>query len=138
MALVFVLAYVGYLLLGVTVACHFGKKPYRWLHVASAAVVLLHVFLVWDWRFHWSWDYAWEKSPAGFLLFHTALLLILTATILPLRWSRWCVLVAFPIVTTGALGATFRNEAVADYGWPLVAALLLTVALCWYGYRRTR
>jgi hypothetical protein len=138
MMLVFPLAFVGYVLLAVTVVSHFSKRPSRWLHGITAVVILTHVLLVWLWRFDGSLAYAWEKNPVGFVLFHTALVLILLSTVLPLRWSQWLVGTAFPIVTAGALGATFRTEEVAVYRWPLLVVLLLTVLSCWYSYRRHR
>jgi hypothetical protein len=134
MSLVFALAFIGYVLLGVTVACHFWRQPRRWLHILTAAVVLVHVCLVWDWRFHWSLTYAWEKSVAGFLVFHIALALILTAAVVPMPWARWCVLAAFPIVTAGAVAATFRYEEVMVYQVPMAATLITVVAVSPWGF----
>jgi hypothetical protein len=133
-ALIFGLAYVGYVLVGANVVLHFWGRPRRALMAIMAAVVLLHVLLVWSLRFEWSLTYAWEKSPAGFLIFHTALVLLVAAVLAREPWSRRLLLVAFPIVTAGGLGAAFKYDFLAGYRVPLLAALVTTLlagALTW-------
>jgi hypothetical protein len=131
----FGLAFVGYLLLGLDVVMHVGRTPRRWVSVALAVVVAIHVGLVWGWRFDWSLAYALEKGLAGFVIFHTALTLIVAAALAPEPWSGRLLYVAFPIVTTGALGAAFKYDYVAGYRISLLIALAMTVALAIRGIR---
>src|SRR5262249_1844485 len=118
------------------VVLHFWKRRRRELLLVMAAVILVHVGLVWSLRFDWSLTFAWNKGPAGFVIFHAALVLLCGAAVVPDPWSRRAVVAAFPIVSTGGLGATFAYDFVAGYRLPLLAALVGTVFLCWLGYRR--
>lgn len=125
----FGLAYVGYVLLGADVVLHAWHGPRRLLTLVLAAVVSVHVGLVWGLRFEWSLSYALDKGLAGFFIFHTALALLLAAAVAPEPWSGRLLYLAFPIVTSGALGAAFKYDYVAGYRIPLLAALALTIVL---------
>lgn len=63
----FGLAYVGYVLLGTDIVLHVWRRPSRVVTLLLAAVVSVHVGLVWGLRFEWSLSYALDKSLAGFL-----------------------------------------------------------------------
>lgn len=63
---------------------------------------------------------------APFVIFHGALVLILAAAVAPNRWSRRIVVLAFGVVTVGALGAVFHREVVAGYRWLVVAVAAVT------------
>jgi len=135
-AITFGLAFLGYLLVAANVVLHFRKRPRRELLLVMAAVILVHVGLVWSLRFGWSLTLAWNKGPAGFVIFHAALVLLCGAAVVPDPWSRRLLYTAFPIVSAGGLGATFTYDFVAGYRLPLLAALVGTLLLCWLGYRR--
>ncbi len=81
-AVVFGLAGTGYILLAKDTALRVSGRRWPALGILTALVILAHVALVWALRFEWSLPRAWEKSPAAFLVFHTALLLILAAPFL--------------------------------------------------------
>lgn len=131
-ALTFALAYTAYgllcarTLLGIVRPEGLGAKR---LTMALAAAALAHVALVWHYRLHWSLAEAWSRNPAAFVIFHTALLLIVAGASAAPPWSTRLIWLAFPIVTAGALGAVFRREIVAHYRWPVVAALAVTLLL---------
>ncbi|MCI0378901.1 MAG: hypothetical protein L0215_14940 [Gemmataceae bacterium] len=126
----FGLAYAGYVLLCINLVVHAARRPRRWLLWAMAVTISTHVFLIWHWRFEWVPAHAWDKSPAGFLIFHNALAVLIAATLTPQSWSGRLLFLALPIVSAGALGAAFRYDYVAQYQWPLVSALAVTVLLC--------
>ncbi|MCI0639736.1 MAG: hypothetical protein L0Y72_24085 [Gemmataceae bacterium] len=126
----FGLAYAGYLLLCINLVLHAARRPRRWLLWTMAVTISTHVFLVWHWRFGWSLEFAWGKSPAGFLVFHSALAVLIAATLARQPWSGRLLLLGIPIVSAGALGVAFRYEYVAHYRWLLVTTLLFTAAAC--------
>ena len=136
--LTFPLAGAGYLLLGADFALRSGGRAFRALTVLLALVVLAHVALVWSDRFDWSLARMLQKSVAGFVLFHAALLLVLAAAVLPRRHGDRCILLAFPIVSAGALPAPFRYP---EIGWlkaPLLALFALAVVAAVLAFRRRR
>jgi hypothetical protein len=122
----FFLAVTGYV--GLTVANVLAwSKPAsssRRLVQATAAVVFTHVVLVWTVRYDWQLDQATRNGYAGFLIFHTALALILAAAFASPRRADQLVRVVFPIVTLGALGAVFGDAAVTRYR---IAVIILAI-----------
>jgi hypothetical protein len=137
-ALTFGLAYAAYLLLGAAVALVAWGRPRRVVLTAAAAVALVHVGLVWGWRFGWSLDYALEKSLPGFVLFHAALGLIVAAALARGPAAGWLACLAFPVVTAGAVGAAFKYDDVSGYRIPLLAALSATALAGVLGVRARR
>lgn len=132
----FGLAYVAYLLLGTAVVLRAWGRPLRAVSVAAAVVAVVHVGLVWGLRFGWSLSYALEKSLPGFVIFHTALAILVTAALVREPWAGRFTYLAFPVVTSGAVGAAFRYDDVAGYRLPLLAAFGLVVALAGLGIVR--
>jgi hypothetical protein len=104
--------------------------------VAAAVVAVIHVGLVWGLRFGWSLNYALEKSIPGFVIFHTALAIIVTAALVREPWAGRLTYLAFPVVTAGAAGAAFRYDYVAGYRLPLLAAFGVVVVLAGVGILR--
>jgi hypothetical protein len=120
----FLLAMLGYAgLTAVTLATLRGRLPFG-LWRAVAGVILLHVILVWTYRYGWRFELAVRNGYAGFLLFHSALGLILASTAARERTARRLVHVSFLIVSLGATGASFRYEAVAMYRIPVILCAL--------------
>jgi len=97
----------------------------RVLSIPTAVVAVTHVVLVWHGRFHWSLATATTRGWAGFIVFHSALALIVAAAAAPGRWAERCVYTAFPVVTVGAVSAVFRYDWVAAWRWPVVAIAAL-------------
>ena len=138
-AFTFGLAYAAYLMLCGQVLWHLRQRGPRWLSLLLACTAAAHVALVWHGRFEWSLGYAWSKNPAAFVVFHAALALVIAGAVLPYRWSRASILIAFPVVTFGALGAVWRNDAVVGYRWPVAGASGLTfIGAMWLLARRVR
>src|SRR5262245_1567550 len=127
-AVTFGLAFAAYVLLGAGVVLQLWRRPPRVLTLAAAGLALVHVLLVWGWRFDWSTEMALAKGWTGFTIFHTALGVLLAAAVAPQPWSGRCTLAAFPIVSAGAIGAAFRYDFVGDYRMPLLAVLAATCA----------
>ena len=125
----FGLAYGAYVLLCAQAILHLRGSGPRWLSLLLAATATTHVALVWQNSFAWSLTYAWSENPAAFLIFHTALALIVSAALSPAPWSARCIWIAWPIVTLGALGAVLPREVVAHYFWPVVAACGVTLVV---------
>ncbi len=121
-SVVFGLAALGYLLLAKDAALRIVGRRWPALGMLTALVVGTHVALVWAVRFEWSFAYAWEKGAPAFLLFHTALLLILLAPLTAPRLRDRLVWSAFGIVSLGALPAPFLYPEVRVLAVPLLAA----------------
>lgn len=116
----FVLALVGYVgLTGVVVFSIVRRLPVvLWRGVA--VVILVHVLMVWAFRYGWQFDLAVRNGYAGFAMFHGALACILVSTVVGEKRSRILVHIAFGIVTVGALGATFLYDVVSAYRIPVI------------------
>jgi hypothetical protein len=99
------------------------------------------VALVWHSSFSWSLSYAWSEGPAAFLIFHTALSLIIAAAHASPPWNARSTWLAWAIVTVGAMGAVLRREVVEHYMWPVAIAggvTLVGYGLLWRSSRPLR
>ncbi len=134
----FGLAYLAYLLLGTAVVLRAWGRPLRAVMVAAAVVAVTHVGLVWGLRFGWLVSYALEKSLPGFVIFHTALAILVTAALVREPLAGRLAYLAFPVVTSGAVGAAFKYDYVADYQLPLLAAFGVVLVLGGWGIARGR
>ncbi len=123
--LTFLLAVIGYAGLTATaILAARGRLPIA-LWRGTAVVIAAHVALVWAIRYEWSLSQATRNGYAGFLVFHSALAVILTSLFLKNRAASALVRIAFVIVSLGAIGAVFRYSEVAVYRAPV---LVLAVA----------
>ncbi|HSL84653.1 MAG TPA: hypothetical protein VLF66_17905 [Thermoanaerobaculia bacterium] len=124
----FLLAIVGYFgLTTVTVLSVHERVPVG-LWRGVAAVIGVHVAMVWTYRYGWDPGLAVRNGWAGFAMFHGALAMILASTVAPERAARWLIHLSFLIVTLGALGATWLYEVVAIYRIPVVLCALVGTA----------
>ncbi|MCD2197617.1 hypothetical protein LQ327_30025 [Actinomycetospora endophytica] len=128
-AVTFGLAFLGYLGLCAAAVGQVLGRASRRLIMITAAVVLGHVLLVWQVRYGWSVAAARAAGLAPVIVFHVALVLIVAAALAPGRWSKPLILLAFPVVTVGALGAVFGRQIVADYRWPVISVAGATVVV---------
>jgi len=137
-ALTFGLAFLGYCLLGATVAVQARGLAARGLRTLLALVLPAHVFLVWHWRFDWSLDAAVRKSVLGFALFHGALLAIIAAAFLGRTASRRVLAAAFLVVSAAAVPAPWRYREIAALRVPMIAACAGAIAAWLWSRRRAR
>ena len=121
--LTFALAVVAYagLAVAATLAGFGSSGPRRRLLRVTALVVSAHVLLVWAVRYNWQFEAATRNGLVPFLVFHTALMLIIAAALVADPWARTLVRIAFPIVSLGAIGAVLTRDAVTHYRLPVIA-----------------
>jgi hypothetical protein len=124
-AFIFALAMAAYAGMAAAVAAsRRGRMPARlWRLVAP--IVLLHVTLVWAWRYEWELGRALRNGWTAFIVFHAAALTVAASLWAGPRLASIMVRGAFLISTAGALGAVFRRPEVAFYRAPVVACALL-------------
>ena len=126
--LTFLLAVVGYA--GLTASALLsarGRVPVR-LWRATAAIIVVHVAMVWAVRYDWSWAQATRNGYAGLVIFHGALALIVMSVFVGDWMGTRLIFAIFAIVSAGALGAVFMYEAVAVYR-PIVIGLAVVGAI---------
>jgi hypothetical protein len=138
-ALTFPAALLGYAGLTLTAVFAALGRPPGWAWRAFVPVILLHVGLVWAYRYRGEVAVATRNGYAGFILFHTALLTILLSAVVPARAASALVRLAFLVVSAGAVGAVFRYDEVGLYrapvllcavaGVPVIGALAVRAAL---------
>lgn len=120
----FLLAMLGYGgLTSVILLSLRGSLPFLFWRMV-AAVILVHVIMVWTFRYEWQFALAVRNGYGGFMMFHSALLMILLSTVSSERVARILTRIAFVVVTIGALGATFLYDVVAIYRVPVIACAL--------------
>lgn len=137
-ALTFALAMAGYAAMAVTLAAAArGGLPVR-LWRAVGPLTLMHVILVWAWRYEWGMERALRNGWTAFVVFHAAALMVVVSLWAVERRALILVRAAFLVSTAGALGAVFRRPEVAAYRVPVVLCALLglgSLALGWRGWR---
>lgn len=120
----FVFAIIGYVgLTTVMVSTLRGKFPI-WLWRGIALVIIVHVLMVWTYRYSWHFELAVRNGYAGFLIFHSAVLIIVASTVARREMAQYMIHAAFLVVSAGALGASFRYEVVELYRIPVVLCAL--------------
>jgi len=129
-AVIFGLAGAAYLLLAKDTALRLAGREWPIIGWLAAATALAHVVALWVLRYEGSVERAWTRSPPAFVIFHSALLLILLAPVLSGRRRRAVTILAFAIVSLGVLPAPLRYPEVAVLGIPvwLGFGAVLTVA----------
>ncbi len=132
----FALAPLGYAGLAATaMAVAHGRMPIRFWRVV-AAIITIHVMLIWHIRYDWQFAQATRNGVGGFLLFHAALGAIIASVFTRGRNRQMLILLSFGVVTLGAIGAVFMYDAVAAYRLPVILTALIGAAGLGTGYRR--
>lgn len=116
----FLLAFLGYLGLSANLVLTARGTFSRPAIALVALVAVAHVYLVWAFRYDWQFDVAVRNGYAGFLIFHSALLCIAAAALVPPVICRPLILLSFLIVSAGASGAVFRYDVVSIYRVPVL------------------
>ena len=123
----FLLAPIGYAgLTLIAVKAARGAVPVGLLR-GVAVVILIHVLLVWIVRYEGQFSEATRNGYIGFVLFHSTLVAIVASVFVGERLARRLIVVAFGIVTLGAVGAVFRYDVVAIYRLPVVLCAILGI-----------
>jgi len=128
----FLLAIIGYAGLTITLLLSLKKKiPFLFWRII-AAIILIHVIMVWIYRYEWQFSLAVRNGYTGFIIFHAALMMILISAIVQERITLILIRFSFIVVTMGAVGASFKYDVVAIYRLPVViCALVGIVGLLW-------
>ncbi len=134
---IFLLAFLGFIgLAGNAVYASFGKY-HRGIMALTAAIIAVHVVMVWAFRYEWHFSQATRNGYAGFLLFHSALSMIILSTIVSAAPARPLIMTAFVVVIMGAIGAVFIYEEVLIYRYPVILISLTGLYLMGKnGYRK--
>ena len=111
---------IGYL--GLTVSIIYSLKRnipvLLWRIVAS--IIFIHVFMVWNFHYEWNFSMAVRNGFSGFLIFHSALLMIIISTVVKKAIAIILIRIASVVVTVGAIGAVFRYDIVSIYKIPVL------------------
>ncbi len=132
-AITFGLAWLGYALLASDFARRArGRRDAR-VSALTALVAIVHVACVYVFRFDGSVLAAWQKSAAGFVIFHSALLTIVLAPMVFEPWRTRMVFVSFGVVSFGGLGAPFRYPELGVLAIPLFTVFGVALVFAWRG-----
>lgn len=111
----------------------------------ALAVIVAHVWLIWNVRFGWRFEVSVRNGPVGFVLFHGALVALVAALPAlalrpraaapeePLRWPVLALFLAWLAVAGGASGAPLRYPFLDGLIVPVLGltALGLASLLAW-------
>ena len=135
-SITFLAAITGFAGLTVNMVLVAANRHRRYHMIPVALIVFAHVLLVWHFRYEWEIAQATRNGYAGFVIFHTALLGILSAPLVGSRLARRLVAFSFCVAAMGASGAVLRYEEVAIYRLPvLVFDLAGLTALAYWMFR---
>ena len=133
----FFLAMIGYAGLTATLLLSLKRKVPVLFWRIVALIILVHVFMVWNYYYEWQLSLAVRNGYAGFIIFHSALLLILYSIVVKESTAKILIRISFIIVTLGALGASFRYDVVTIYMVPvIICALAGSSGLLWSYYKK--
>ena len=120
----FLLAPIGYLGLCANMILATKNRLNKNFMIVTAAVIAVHVFMVWSFRYEWSFAQATRNGYVGFLLFHGALSMIAGSLFVKTKKAKTLLVVSFLVVSLGALGAVFRYDVVSKYRIPVILIAL--------------
>lgn len=116
----FLLAMIGYAGLTITLLISLrGNVPLTFWRIISL-IILIHVFMVWTYRYEWEFSMSVRNGYLGFLIFHSALIIILISNFIKQSIAKTLIKISFIIVTAGAVGAVFRYDVVEIYKVPVL------------------
>ena len=121
----FLLAITGYVGLTTVVVLTLREQHPTTLWRVVALIILAHVLMVWIYRYDWQFDLAVRNGYAGFVIFHTALALILLSTFVNKYLSQKLIHLSFVVVTMGATGASLRYDEVSMYRFIVIPCGLI-------------
>ena len=121
----FLLAITGYVGLTTVVILTLRRQHPITLWRIVTLIILAHVLMVWIYRYDWQLDLAVRNGYTGFVIFHTALALILISTFVNKYLSQKLIHLSFIVVTTGATGASLRYDEVSMYRFIVIPCGLI-------------
>jgi hypothetical protein len=131
---------IGYIGMTITVVLSLkGNIPILFWRLVSL-VILLHVIMVWSFHYEWNFSMSVRNGYGGFLIFHSALMLIIVSNYLKETFAIILIRISALIVTAGALGAVFRYDVVSIYKAPVLiraALILLSFVKLFYGWKKS-
>jgi hypothetical protein len=131
---------IGYIGMTITVVLSLkGNIPILFWRLVSL-VILLHVIMVWSFHYEWNFSMSVRNGYGGFLIFHSALMLIIVSNYLKETFAIILIRISALIVTAGALGAVFRYDMVSVYKAPVLicaAMILLSFVKLSYGWKKS-
>lgn len=135
----FALAMIGYAGLTATVMITLRDKMPLIFWRFVVLIIAGHVAMVWIFRYEWQFVLAVRNGYVGFAIFHLALLMILMSLLVGSGFAVLLVHGSFLVVSTGAIGAVFRYQAVTYYRFPVViCALIGGIGLLRFYFARRR
>ena len=123
--IIFLLAIIGYAGMTSVVLLSLNKPIPILLWRIIVVIIFAHVLLIWVHRYQMQFEAAIRNGYSGFIIFHSALLIILISTVVKQNTSRLLVRISFIIISAGAIGATFKYDIVSIYKIPV---LLLAIS----------
>lgn len=115
----FLLAITGYAGLTIVTLISISKRIPLLLWRITALIILVHVFYIWNFYYEWQFSVSVRNGYTGFIIFHTALIIILVSTITKEVRSKILIRISFLVVTAGAVGAVLRYDIVEVYRIPV-------------------
>jgi hypothetical protein len=134
----FLLAMIGYAGLTATVLLSLNRKVPVLFWRTAALIILVHVIMVWAYRYNWQFSTSVRNGYSGFIIFHSALLMILVSTFIRERTAKILIRISFIVVTIGAVGAVFRYEVVEIYKVPVIICAFTGCAALLRKFRKQR
>jgi len=134
----FLLAIIGYTGLTTVLLLSLKRKDPILFWRIVATIIFVHVIMVWTYRYDWQFSIAVRNGYSGFIIFHTALLMILISNVVNKRSALILIRLSFIVITIGALGASFRYDVVAIYRLPVMLCALAGGGGLLWGYFRKR
>jgi hypothetical protein len=135
----FLLAIIGYTGLTITLLLSLKRKVPFLLWRIVAVIIFAHVIMVWTYRYGWQFSLAIRNGYAGFIIFHSALMMILFSAFAKESLTKVLIRISFIVVTIGAVGAVFRYYVVEIYKLPVIlCAIGGSAGLLWIFYEKRK
>lgn len=107
--------------------------------IVVVIIILVHVIMVWAFRYDWLFSLAVRNGYSGFIIFHSALLMILVSAFAKESTAKILIRISFIVVTAGAVGAVFRYDVVEIYKLPvLICSTAGITGLLWNYLRKEK
>src|SRR3970282_1236442 len=96
----FFFAIIGYTGLTITLLLSLKQNILHLFWRIVSLIILIHVFMVWSTRYDWQFYKSVRNGYSWFLIFHTALLMILISNFVKENIAKTLIRISFIVVTT--------------------------------------